>query len=143
MKKVSISLFLAVSIMALNVVGSCTENLNVQPDYEFTVSTMPVPKRLKKGETAEIRCEIVRAGIYDKAKYYVRYFQPEGKGNLKFDGWNLSPNDPYLINKPEAFRIYYTSQCEDMQIIDLTFYDNFNNKYDLQLSFANETVTTE
>lgn len=42
---------------------SCEDDLDVQQTYPFTVETMPVPKRLVQGETAEIRCEIVREGI--------------------------------------------------------------------------------
>ena len=42
---------------------SCEDDLDVQQAYPFTVETMPVPKRLVQGETAEIRCEIVRENI--------------------------------------------------------------------------------
>ena len=42
---------------------SCEDDLDVQQAYPFTVETMPVPKRLVQGETAEIRCEIVREGM--------------------------------------------------------------------------------
>lgn len=42
---------------------SCEDDLDVQQAYPFTVETMPVPKRLVQGETAEVRCEIVREGI--------------------------------------------------------------------------------
>lgn len=42
---------------------SCEDDLDVQQAYPFKVETMPVPKRLVQGETAEIRCEIVREGI--------------------------------------------------------------------------------
>ena len=43
---------------------SCEDDLDVQQTYPFTVETMPVPKRLVQGETAEIRCEMCVRGIF-------------------------------------------------------------------------------
>ena len=60
--------------------------------YPFTVETMPVPKELAQGETAEIRCELVREGEFDGAVYTIRYFQFDGEGTLKLDnGWYSCP----------------------------------------------------
>lgn len=44
-------------------VSSCDSELDVQQQYPFTVETMPVPKQLANGETAEIRCEVKSEGI--------------------------------------------------------------------------------
>ena len=41
---------------------ACDDGLDVTQAYPFTVETMPVPKELAQGETAEIRCETLRAG---------------------------------------------------------------------------------
>ena len=49
--------------------ASCDDELDVMQAYPFTVETMPVPKELAKGETAEIRCELVREGEFDGAVY--------------------------------------------------------------------------
>lgn len=64
---------------------SCEDDLDVQQTYPFTVETMPVPKRLVQGETAEIRCEIVREGYFSDTRYTIRYFQPDGEGTLRMD----------------------------------------------------------
>ena len=64
---------------------SCEDDLDVQQAYTFTVETMPVPKRLVQGETAEIRCEIVREGYFSDTRYTIRYFQPDGEGTLRMD----------------------------------------------------------
>jgi hypothetical protein len=128
-----------VFVCGLFLTNSCTDELEIQKDYAFAVSYLPVPKRLKKGETAEIRLELVRSGKYADTKYYVRYFQPDGKGNLTLDGRTLNPNDGYEVKK-ETFRMYYTSQCEVQQVIDLTFYDNFRNQVKLTFSFSNEKI---
>jgi len=119
--------------------NSCNDDLEIQNNYEFTVTHLPVPKRLKMGETAEIRFELVRSGNYADAKYYVRYFQPDGAGRLTLDGQILLPNDSYELKK-EIFRMYYTSQCEDQQVIYLTFFDNFKNRIDLSFSFSNDRI---
>lgn len=96
---------------------SCDNDLDVQQGYPFTVETMPVPKRIVKGETVEIRCELKREGRFSDARYTVRYFQPDGKGSLRMDdGMVLLPNDRYPLDR-EVFRLYYTSECETNRVL--------------------------
>ena len=42
-------------VVALLLVGACSDNVDIQQSYPFSIETMPVPKKLKVGETAEIR----------------------------------------------------------------------------------------
>ena len=125
-KKNKMNAFAAIfSAMLATVVAialvSCDNDLDVQQGYPFTVETMPVPKRIVKGETVEIRCELKREGRFSDARYTVRYFQPDGKGSLRMDdGMVLLPNDRYPLDR-EVFRLYYTSECEDQQSIDIYF----------------------
>ena len=117
---------------------SCEDDLDVQQAYPFTVETMPVPKRIVKGETAEIRCEIVREGYFSDTRYTIRYFQPDGEGTLRMDnGMVLLPNDRYPLDR-DVFRLYYTSECEDQQTIDVYFEDNHDQLYQLTFTFDNE-----
>ena len=96
---------------------ACNDDMDVQQAYPFTVETMPVPMRIVKGETVEIRCELKREGRFSDARYTIRYFQPDGKGTLRMDdGMVLLPNDRYPLDR-EMFRLYYTSACEDRQSI--------------------------
>ena len=89
---------------------ACNDKIDVQQAFPFTVETMPVPTRLVLGETAEIRCELKRAGRFEDARYTIRYFQPDGKGSLLLDnGMKLLPNDRYPLDR-EVFRLYYTSR---------------------------------
>lgn len=67
-------------VAALVLVTACNDSLDIQQAYPFTVKTLPVPKKLKVGETAEIRCQLVRGGDYQPTTYQIRYFQPDGKG---------------------------------------------------------------
>ena len=72
-------------VAALVLVTACNDNLDIQQAYPFSIETLPVPKRLKVGETAEIRCRLVRGGYYQPTTYQIRYFQPDGKGKLEMD----------------------------------------------------------
>lgn len=117
---------------------ACSDNIDVKRDYEFEVQHLPVQKRIKKGETAEIRLQLMRSGNWQDAEYYMRYFQPDGQGELKTeDGMVFLPNDLYRLDK-EIFRLYYTSHSEDQQVIDLYFLDNFGAMFTLSFSFNNE-----
>lgn len=40
-------------VAALVLVTACNDRLDIQQAYLFTVETLPVPKKLKVGETAE------------------------------------------------------------------------------------------
>mgnify|MGYP000647278122 FL=1 len=71
-----------VALVAVALV-SCDNELDVQQGYPFTVETMPVPTRIVKGETVEIRCGLKREGRFSDARYTIRYFQPDGKGTLR------------------------------------------------------------
>ena len=71
------------AMAALGLLASCDKDLDIQQAYSFSLETMPVPKRIGVGETAEIRCTLVREGEYADARYTIRYFQPDGKGELR------------------------------------------------------------
>ena len=110
---------------------ACEDDLDVTQAYPFMVETMPVPKELAQGETAEIRCELVREGEFDGAVYTIRY--------LKLDnGLVLQPNDRYLLEN-EKFRLYYTSECDESQSLTITVEDNFGNACEWELEFNNDS----
>ena len=83
MKKIIKNILMGVYLLgAMLLVFSCDDQLDIQQVYPFAVTTMPVQKRIKMGETAEIRFQIQREGYYEETKYFIRYFQPHGKGTL-------------------------------------------------------------
>jgi hypothetical protein len=49
-------------VAALVLVTACNDGLDIQQAYPFTVETLPVPKKLKVGETVEIHCQLVHGG---------------------------------------------------------------------------------
>ena len=133
-----IASYIIYTILIACIACACSDDIDIKQSYEFKVTHLPVPKKLKKGEIAEIRCQLERSGRYDNAKYYLRYFQPDGKGELRMDdGTVFLPNDSYALTK-ETFRLYYTSKSEDQVVIDIYFWDSFGNSQVLSFSFNND-----
>lgn len=130
-------------VAALLLVSACNDNVDIQQSYPFRIETMPVPKKLKVGETAEIRCQLKRAGRYLPTTYQIRFFQPDGKGELKMDNGTLFlPNDFYTLEK-ETFRLYYTSASTDQQTLDVYVEDSFGQLVQLTFSFNNDSSKEE
>ena len=124
----------AIVLMAV----ACDDRPEIQQVYGFDLETMPVQKRIANGETAEIRCAIVREGDYEQTRYYIRYFQPDGRGELRLDnGMLLLPNDLYPLGNT-VFRLYYTSLCDERQTIDVYVEDNMGQLVQKTFSFQNE-----
>ena len=129
------TIILSIVTAMLVLFTACEEKLDVQQVYEFSVSTMPLQKKIKVCETVEIRFQLVRTDKYEGAKYYFNFFQPEGRGYIQNENKDiLTPNDTYKIGN-ETFSLYYTSYCLETQTIDITIYDNFNQEYKLSFSF--------
>lgn len=136
---------MAVGCMAVAMVGltACDDELEVQQAFPFTVELMPIPNKVTKGETVEIRCELVAEGKTDNTIYTIRYFQFEGEGTLKMDnGIVLQPNDRYLLEK-EIFRMYYTSECDESQNFIVVVEDNYGQLYEMEFDLNNENVDEE
>ena len=118
--------------------SSCTPELDVQQSYDFSLQTLPVQKDIIKGAVAEIRCSLKAEGDFKDTHYTIRYFQPDGKGELRLeDGALLSPNDRYSLMQKE-FRLYYISHSTDRQTIDVYVEDNFGQAVKLSFNFNNE-----
>jgi hypothetical protein len=104
---------------------------------------MPIPKRISKGETVEIRCELVKLGSYSETKFYIRYFQPDGKGELRLDDSTLlTPNDLFLLEK-DVFRLYFTSLSDEQHTIDVYIEDSFKQVVQKRFEFSNENEKKE
>ena len=58
-KLMSMATVLFVGLMGC-ILASCDDELDIQQSYPFTVETMPVPNKVTKGQTVEIRCEMKR-----------------------------------------------------------------------------------
>lgn len=139
MKKMIESMIIAGGMLvALLYMTACSDKLDVQQMYEFDLATLPVQTTIVKGEEAEIRCQLVRSGEYQDTKYFIRYFQPTGKEELRMEnGTVLLPNDLYLLPE-ETFRLYYRSFGTDQQKIDIYILDSFGQVVQKSFAFNNE-----
>jgi len=139
MKKMIESMIIAgCMLVALLCMTACSDKLEVQQMYEFDLATLPVQTTIIKGEEAEIRCQLVRSGEYQDTKYFIRYFQPTGKGELRMEnGTVLLPNDLYPLPE-ETFRLYYKSLDTDQQKIDIYILDSFGQVVQKSFAFNNE-----
>ena len=136
--RIKIITMLAVVLTGL-FLTSCDDKIEVQQAYDFSLTTMPVQKRIKQGETAEIRLQLHKSGNYRETEFFISYFQPDGRGSLRMDdGTVFAPNDFYPL-KRETFRLYYTSETTDQQQIDVYVYDSFGQRVDLSFSFQNDS----
>jgi hypothetical protein len=106
---------------------SCSDDLDVQQSYPFTVEVMPYGDKITKGETVELRFEIKPEGNYANTLYTIRYFQYDGEGTLKLvDGPVLVNNDRVLLES-KTFRLNYTAQSSDAHKFLVVVEDNFNS----------------
>lgn len=144
-KRASVLHVMAALFMAATafIFASCDDDMDIQQSYLFTVETMPVPNKVAKGETVEIRCELKAEGRYSGTLYTIRYFQFEGQGSLKMDnGITFLPNDRYLLEN-EKFRLYYTAAGDEAHNFIVVVEDNFGNSFELEFDLNNRNAEGE
>jgi hypothetical protein len=130
--------YILYTLLLAAVVCACTDRIDITKNYAFDLQIMPYPKRIVQGETIEIRARIVTDGNYAENQFFIRYFQNDGKGELKLDdGRVLIPNDLYLLSNT-VFRLYYTSHSTDQQNLDIFIENSFGKFIQRSFSFSNE-----
>lgn len=131
-------IYVVVAILTASVfLVSCSKDdeLEIQNDFPFEVNVMPIPKDIVNGQTVEIRFTIQRKGNYSNTQYFLRYFQFDGQGFLKYyDETPYLPNDLYSLPK-EQFRLYYTSTSAVSQSFEVWISDSFGNEKQLSFQF--------
>jgi len=131
-------MYLLLAILTASVaLVSCSKDdaLEIQNDFPFEVNVMPVPKYVANGQTVEIRLTIQRTGNYSDTRYFLRYFQFDGQGTLRYyDETPYQPNDLYPL-PAEQFRLYYTSISAVSQSLDVWISDSFGNEKQLSFQF--------
>jgi len=131
-----IYILLAILTASISLV-SCSKDdeLEIQRDFPFEVKVMPVPKDVANGQTVERRITIQRSGNYSNTQYYLRYFQFDGQGTLRYyDEPPYQPNDLYPLST-EQFRLYYTSTSAVSQSFDVWISDSFGNEKQVSFQF--------
>ena len=106
---------------------SCSDDLDVQQSYPFTVDVMPHGDKITQGQTVELRFEIKPEGNYSNTLYTIRNFQYDGQGTLKLvDGPVLVNNDRVLLES-KTFRLNYTAKSADAHKFLVVIEDNFGS----------------
>ncbi len=132
MKKTNKKSFGVIAILSLVIAAvcsltSCSDDLDVQQSYPFTVEVMPYADKIAKGQTIELRFEIKPEGNYANTLYTIRYFQYDGEGSLKLvDGPVLVNNDRVLLES-KTFRLNYTAKSDQQHRFLVVVEDNFNS----------------
>ena len=129
-------IILAILITSVTLV-SCSKDdeLEIQNDFPFEVNVMPVPKDIANGQTVEIRITIQRTGNYTNTQYFLRYFQFDGQGTLRYyNDPPYLPNDLYQL-EAEQFRLYYTSTSAVSQSFEVWISDSFGNEKQVSFQF--------
>ena len=110
---------------------SCSDELDVQQSYPFTVEVMPHADKIVKGQSVELRFEIKPEGNYSNTLYTIRYFQYDGEGTLKLvDGPVLVNNDRVLLES-KTFRLTYTAKSSQAHKLLIVIEDNFGSTLSL------------
>ena len=128
-------MLLAMLVCAVVLTSCEKDELDIRQNYPFEVQVMPVPKEVANGQTVEIRITIERSGNFNDAEYYIRYFQFDGQGTLRY--YNeppYLPNDLYQLPVTQ-FRLYYTSQSAVSQSFDIWISDNSGNEKQVSFQF--------
>lgn len=131
-----IYLMLAILTASVSLV-SCSKDdkLEIQNDFPFVVTVMPVPKDVANGQTVEIRITMQRTEKYNNTQYNLRYFQFDGQGTLRYyDDPPYLPNDLYPL-PTEQFRLYYTSTSTVSQSFAVWVSDSFGNEKEISFQF--------
>lgn len=128
-------MLLAMLVCAVVLTSCEKEELDIRQNYPFEVQVMPVPKEVTNGQTVEIRITVQRSGNFNDAKYFIRYFQFDGQGVLRYYSEPpYMPNDVYGLPQTQ-FRLYYTSQSTVSQSFDIWISDNFGNEKQISFQF--------
>ena len=138
MKKINQKIVIGlIAMLCVSLFTSCKKELDVQQNFPFEVKVLPVPKSIGKTDTVEIRCELRSPYQYNENRYFIRYFQYEGKGSLRTSpqGEALFVNDVYPLASKGAFRLYYTSASEANQSLSVWISDSFGNEQKLDFEF--------
>ena len=130
-------MLLAMLVCAVVLTSCEKDEIDIQQNYPFEVQVMPVPKEVANGQTVEIRITIERSANFSDAKYFIRYFQFDGQGALRYYSEPpYMPNDLYQLPATQ-FRLYYTSQSTVSQSFDIWISDNFGNEKQVSFEFNN------
>lgn len=107
--------------------ASCSDDLDVQQSYPFTVEVMPYGDKIVKGQTVELRFEVKPEGNYANTLYTIRYFQYDGEGTLKLVDGPVLVNNVRVLLESKTFRLNYTARSAGAHKFLVVVQDNFES----------------
>jgi hypothetical protein len=122
---------------------ACNDSLDIVQDYGYRIETLPLPKTLKQGETADLEFSIVREGYYKETAYRFRYFQSEGEGLLSYRGKTVPMNRFQDIDADNFVLIYRSLSENRQQRLDFVFENSFGRQVEYSVSFGGDTKERE
>lgn len=132
---------IAVFAIAMGSLYSCKKapEPEVQQNFPFELTVMPLPTEIFVGTKVEIRIKLKRGGNFTGAQYFLRYFQKSGTGKLQFpDKEPFVPNDLYRTG-PDEIRLHYEAGGTTDHEFDVWISDNFENEQKLNFKFRHRT----
>ena len=119
--------FWAILFALVFTLSSCSDDLDVQQSYPFTVEVMPYGDKIKQEQTVELRFEIKPEGNYANTLYTIRYFQYDGEGTLKLVDGPVLVNNNRVLLESKTFRLTYTAQSSEAVKFGIWIEDNFGS----------------
>lgn len=135
MKHISILGLIAFIIISL-FASSCQEDrIEIEQQYKFKFTHMPIPTEIAKNGKVEIRCKLESEGKYKDSQYRIRYFPRKGEGFLQVENESpFLPNDYYEL-KHKEFRMYYKAISSGKHQFDVYIEDNFGQLEKVSFEF--------
>lgn len=149
MKQIIISITIALSVLLFT---SCNDKLNVQQDFDFTLTSWYLQKNIAVGEEVEIRFTLNRSGDWKGAEYSFGYVQLSGDGVVEdIDHNRLKDRETYPLNSipglldsdplAQTFTLYYLCLSEVRTELKFIVTDNFGIERVLMVDFYPDTTT--
>lgn len=133
---------------------ACNDKLDIQQEYDFSLSSWHLQSAIRKGESVEIRLTLHRSGDFQDTRYYIGYIQMEGHGEV------YDKNGSLLVNRElheldamadldksdpcaQVFTLFYKSLSTKSSQIQFVVVDSFNQERTLNIAFENDSETEE
>ena len=142
------------AVLAALFLYACNDKLDVQQEYDFSLSSWHLQSTIRKGESVEIRLTLHRSGDFQDARYYIGYIQMAGKGEVYDSDGTLLVNrelheldDIAGIDKSDpceqVFTLFYKSLSTKSSQIQFVVVDSFNQERTLDIAFENNSEEEE
>lgn len=133
------NLLLVMVALIVFVATGCNKNeLDIEKGFDFSLSMRPLPFKLRKYSSTDVRIRINRDGFYQGTKYKVSFVQFTGNGTLaNEEGALLVQNGTYELSS-DIFTLKYTSYGDTEHFLEVTVSDNFGRVKKQKVKMLND-----